>query len=68
MQINISNAEKMRVNNIRINGDIVDENGLEIVRGAGVEISAATLENLGPDVAQALADAACAGKNNTEEA
>ncbi len=57
IEADITNGQKMRVSNVRINGDIIGADGKTATVGAGLELGAEELASLGSAAVQALADA-----------
>ena len=66
IEADITNGQKMRVSNVRINGDIIGADGKTATVGAGLELGAEELASLGSAAVQALADA-WAGVTEGEE-
>ena len=66
IEADITNGQKMRVSNVRINGDIIGADGKTATVGAGLELGAEELASLGSAAVQALADA-WAGVREGEE-
>lgn len=66
IEADITNGQKMRVSNVRINGDIIGTDGKTATVGAGLELGAEQLTSLGSAAVQALADA-WAGVREGEE-
>lgn len=55
IEADIPNGQKMRVSNVRINGDIIGADGKTATVGAGLELGAEQLAALGSAAVQALA-------------
>ena len=66
IEADIPHGQKMRVSNVRINGDIIGTDGKTATVGAGLELGAEQLTSLGSAAVQALADA-WAGVREGEE-
>ncbi len=56
LEVNISNNQKLRIDSVRVNGDIVDADGNLVTQGAGIELSAEQVKSLGAANVQGLAD------------
>lgn len=54
--VNITNNQKLKIANVRVNGDILDSDGNTITIGAGIELDAAQVAALGLQAVQTLAD------------
>lgn len=65
-EADITNGQKMRISNVRVNGDIIGPDGNTVTVGAGLELGAEELARLGAAAVQALADA-WTGANGREE-
>ena len=64
--VNITNNQKLRIANVRVNGDILDSDENTITEGAGIELDAAQVATLGAQAVQALADTWCAQQSAAE--
>ncbi len=66
IEADIPNGQKMRVSNVRINGDIIGTDGKTATVGAGLELGTEQLAALGSAAVQALADAWAGGREEEE--
>lgn len=64
--VNITNNQKLKIANVRVNGDILDSDGNTITEGAGIELDAAQVATLGVQAIQTLADTWCAQQTAAE--
>lgn len=64
--VNITNNQKLKIANVRVNGDILDSDGNTITEGAGIELDAAQVATLGAQSLQTLADTWCAQQSEGE--
>ena len=56
LEVTITNGQKIRIDNVRVNGDILDADGNVVTRGAGIELDSAQVAALGATAIQGLAD------------
>lgn len=56
LEVTITNSQKIRIDNVRVNGDILDSDGNIVTRGAGIELDSAQVAALGAAAIQGLAD------------
>lgn len=64
--VNITNNQKLKIANVRVNGDILDSDGNTITEGAGIELDVAQVATLGAQALQTLADTWCAQQSEGE--
>ncbi len=56
IKVTITNNQTLAISNVRVNGDIFDEEGNLITQGAGIELTAEQVASLGQANVQGLAD------------
>lgn len=56
LEVNITNDQKIRIQNVRVNGEILDAQGNVLTSGAGIELDFAQVASLGATAIQALAN------------